>query len=111
MSNGYDSLRSVSEFWVQNQNWHNDDQGYQSSPKGVDNQGFGEHFLGVIWVLGSKLKKSIGAVKVGVYQSRHPFGVGNTKKGVQMCIKKQKQETNFVNQCKSKTAQPEGFRK
>ena len=87
MSDGNDSLRSVSELWVQNQNWHNDDQGYQSSPKGVDNQGFGEHFLGVIWVLASKLKKSIGAVKVGVYQSRHPFGVGNTKKGVQMCIK------------------------
>ena len=83
MCDGNNSLWSVAKLGVQNQNGHDDHQGYQSSSQAVYNQGFRNN-IGHFWkdfigdFFSSRLQ-SLGDIIIGVHEEGHPFGVGNTK--------------------------------
>jgi len=71
MSDGDNSLWSVSELWVQNKDWHDNDKSNESCCQDVDDQGLLKGFLGVPWVFTCKLRFVIPQVV-------HPFWIGNT---------------------------------
>lgn len=62
MSDGDNSLRSVSELGVQNKDWHDNDKSHQGSPEDVDGQGLGKHLISV---LNSKAVQAL-ALKISV---------------------------------------------
>ena len=81
MRDGDNSLWPISEFGVQNYDWHDYDKSNKSSCQNIDHHGFSEHLIRVLRAKIDHTVKCMGAIKLGIRQVRNPFGIGNTRQG------------------------------
>lgn len=80
MCDGYNSLWSESEFWVQNKDWHDNDKSNKCGSKDVDHHGFFKMFIFVA-IFKFIQSRQIGLVwvKIRIRQEGNPFGITHTE--------------------------------